>query len=71
MRVSIIIAIYKDLEALQLIIDSLKRQSYTDFEVIVAEDNNSQEVSGYIKSISDLDVLHTTQKDIAIRKSRS
>ena len=44
MRVSIIIAIYKDLEALQLIIDSLKRQSYTNFEVIVAEDNNSKEV---------------------------
>jgi len=71
MRVSIIIAIYKDLEALQLIIDSLKRQPYTDFEVIVAEDNNSQEVSDYIKSISDLDVSHTTQEDIAIRKSRS
>ena len=71
MRVSIIIAIYKDLEALQLIIDSLKRQSYTNFEVIVAEDNSSKEVSDYIKSISDLDVLHTTQEDIAIRKSRS
>ena len=71
MRVSIIIAIYKDIEALQLIIDSLKRQSYTNFEVIVAEDNNSKEVSDYIKSISGIDVLHTTQEDIAIRKSRS
>jgi len=71
MRVSIIIAIYKDLEALQLIIDSLKRQSYTNFEVIVAEDNNSQDISGYIKSITGMDILHTSQEDIAIRKSRS
>ena len=71
MRISIIIAIYKDLEALQLIIDSLKRQSYTNFEVIVAEDNNSKEVADYINSISDIDVRHTTQEDVAIRKSRS
>ena len=71
MRVSIIIAIYKDIEALQLIIDSLKCQSYTNFEVIVAEDNNSKEVSDYIQSISDVDIMHTAQEDIAIRKSRS
>ena len=71
MRTSIIIATYKDIEALRLIIDSLKRQSYTNFEVIVAEDNNSKEVSDYIKSISGLDVLHTSQEDIAIRKPRS
>ena len=35
---SLIIAVYKDVQALGLIIESLKNQSYKNFEVIIAED---------------------------------
>ena len=38
MKVSVIIAVYKDVEALELIIESLKNQTYKNFEVIIAED---------------------------------
>ena len=33
MKVSVIIAVYKDVEALELIIESLKNQIYKNFEV--------------------------------------
>lgn len=71
MRISIIIAIYKDLEALKLIINSLRNQDYQDLEIVVAEDNNNPRISKYIKSIKDLDILHTFQEDDGIRKARS
>lgn len=71
MKVSIIIAVYKDIESLDLIIRALKKQTYINFEVIVAEDNNSSEMKTYIESIKDLDVKHTFQEDNGVRKSRS
>ncbi|WP_294961841.1 glycosyltransferase [Sulfurimonas sp.] len=71
MKVSIIIAVYKDIESLDLIIRALKKQTYKNFEVIVAEDNNSIEMETYIKSVKDLDVKHTFQEDNGVRKSRS
>ena len=71
MKVSVIIAVYKDIESLNLMIEALKMQTYKDFEVIVAEDNNSEEMRKYVESISDLDVKHTSQEDIGVRKSRS
>lgn len=69
--VSIIIAVYKDIEALDLIIQSLKTQSYKNFEVIIAEDNNSAEMRDYISKIGELQVKHTSQDDNGIRKTRS
>lgn len=71
MKVSIIIAVYKDIQALNLIIEALKTQTYKNFEVIVAEDNDSNEMKEYIASIKGLDVKHTFQEDIGVRKSRS
>lgn len=71
MKVSLIVAIYKDLEALDLIIQALRTQTYKNFEVIIAEDNNSQSIKEYIATINDLDIKHTSQEDIGIRKLRS
>ncbi|MDD2357529.1 MAG: glycosyltransferase [Thiovulaceae bacterium] len=71
MKVSVIIAVYKDIESLSLIIEALKTQTYKNFEVIVAEDNDAQEMKDYIASIEGLDVKHTFQEDIGVRKSRS
>lgn len=71
MRVSIIIAVYKDIESLDLMIGALKTQTYKNFEVIVAEDNNSNEMKDYIESIEGLNVKHTFQEDLGVRKSRS
>lgn len=71
MRISIIIAAYKDIETLQLIINSLRNQNHPDLEIIIAEDNNGIEMADYVSSILDLNIIHTTQEDKGIRKARS
>ena len=71
MKASLIIAVYNDLEALGLILDALKTQTYKNFEVIIAEDGNSSEMKEFISKVKDLPLKHTTQDDIGIRKSRS
>jgi len=71
MKVSLIIAVYKDVEALSLIVDSLRNQTYKNFEVVIAEDGHSKAMKEYINTIDDLDVKHTTQEDKGIRKARS
>ncbi|WP_297434447.1 glycosyltransferase [Sulfurimonas sp.] len=71
MKVSIIIAVYKDITALNLIIEALKIQTYKNFEVIVAEDNNSFEMKEYINSVKEIDIKHTFQEDKGVRKSKS
>ncbi|PRM97530.1 glycosyltransferase [Aliarcobacter cryaerophilus] len=71
MKVSVIIAVYKDVEALELIIESLKNQTYKNFEVIIAEDGQDEKMKHFVNSIQGLDIKHTTQEDIGIRKTRS
>jgi len=71
MRVSLIVAVYKDIEALDLIVEALKTQTYKDFEVIIVEDNNSVEMKEYINNIKDLNIVHTFQEDNGIQKMRS
>lgn len=71
MKVSVIIAVYKDIQSLDLILQALKKQTYTNFEVIVAEDNNSPVMANYINSVQGLQILHTSQEDNGVRKSRS
>ena len=57
MKVSVIIAVYKDVEALELIIESLKNQTYKNFEVVIAEDGQDEKMQAFIKSIKDLDIF--------------
>ena len=71
MRVSVIIAVYKDVASLSLIIQSLKRQTYKNFEVIIAEDGENRQMREFVSTINGLDIKHTTQEDIGIRKARS
>lgn len=71
MKASLIIAVYKDVEALNLIVKALKTQTYKNFEVVIAEDGNSKEMREFISSVDGIDIKHTTQDDIGIRKCRS
>lgn len=71
MRISLIVAYYKDIESLKLIINSVRLQNYSNFELIVAEDDNSPDIKEYLSSITDIDILHTTQDDNGIQKARS
>lgn len=40
MKISLIIAYYKNINALDLILKALQKQTFTDFEAIIAEDDN-------------------------------
>lgn len=71
MRISLIAAFYKDIEALQLIISALRTQDYRDFEFIIAEDNDDPAIAAYLTTINDIDIIHTSQKDTGLRKARS
>jgi glycosyltransferase involved in cell wall biosynthesis len=71
MRVSVIIAVYKDIEALSLIIEALKQQTYKNFEVVIAEDGDNAAMRDYVATIKGLDIKHTTQEDSGVRKARS
>ncbi|MFA7091074.1 MAG: glycosyltransferase [Arcobacteraceae bacterium] len=71
MKVSVIIAVYKDVQALELIIESLKQQTYKNFEVIIAEDGQDEHMKAFVNSITSLEVKHTTQEDLGVRKSHS
>jgi len=74
MKVSVIIAVYKDIQALELILRSLSIQTYENFEVVIAEDGNFLKMYHYVKKarlIYSFDILHTTQEDSGVRKSKS
>ncbi len=71
MKVSIIIAVYKNVEALNLIIEALKLQTYKNFETVIVEDCEDSKMKNYIDSIKGLNIVHTTQEDIGLRKARS
>lgn len=71
--VSVIISVYKDTEALDLILRSLSEQSLTPDQIIVSEDGDSTEMATYINQISDRfpHLLHLTQTDEGWRKNRA
>ena len=74
MKVSVIVAVYKDVEALELIFESLSYQTYKNFEVIVAEDGEYNIMKQFIEQSRakyNFDIIHTTQADNGVQKSKS
>ena len=69
-KVSIIISIYQDIEALNCILYSLSNQTEKNFEIIITEDSESNIVNDYITSnpYPDLHIKHLTQNDNGWRK---
>jgi len=65
---SIIITTYKDPQALSLILDSLRLQTHKVFEVVIAEDEQSEALKELLKEYSDLSILHLSQEDLGRRK---
>lgn len=71
MKVSVIVAVYKDIDALDMVVQSLKEQTYKNFELVIAEDAQNKEMKEYIETIKNIEVKHTFQEDMGVRKSRS
>ena len=70
MKITVIISIYKDIEALELIFQSLFTQSYTDFDILVSEDGSSEEVKTFLEKYVENDsIFHISQEDVSWRKN--
>ncbi|MGL4347740.1 MAG: glycosyltransferase [Chitinophagaceae bacterium] len=73
MMVSVIISIYKKLDNLELILLGLERQSFKDFEVIIAEDNYSSNTIAFLEEARKkyfFPIQHVSQEDKGFRKCR-
>jgi GT2 family glycosyltransferase len=73
-KISIIVAFYKRLDTLSLILQALQNQSEKDFEVIIAEDDNNEQALAYINNAMEtlpLSIKHVKQKeDLGFRKNQ-
>ncbi|MDH6355012.1 GT2 family glycosyltransferase [Dysgonomonas sp. PH5-45] len=71
--ISVIVSVYKKLDNLDLILQGLDRQSYKDFEVVVAEDNDAPETISFLDNARKrhaFAIKHVSQEDKGFRKTR-
>lgn len=70
MTTTVIISVYKDIEALELILDSLSTQTYKNFDILISEDCQYQEMADFIQNYkTTLNIKHIFQKDQGWRKN--
>lgn len=74
-KCTIVVSVYKDVENLDLILESLSEQTIIPDEVIISEDGNSQEMLTFISiarnKYKNLKINHLSQEDIGWRKNRA
>ncbi|MDH4943445.1 glycosyltransferase [Sulfurimonas sp. C5] len=68
-KTTIIISVYKNVKALELVLDSILNQSIKIDEIIVSEDGNSDEMRVFIDSLNIPNLIHLTQEDLGWRKN--
>lgn len=72
MKASLIISVYKNTTALKSVLDSLKDQTFKDFEIVISEDGNSPEMKNFLASYPfEQTWQHLTQEDLGWRKNRA
>lgn len=71
MKATIIISVYKNVEALRAIMHSLEQQTEQDFEVIISEDGSDEAMAQFVAQYPSRWALqHITQEDLGWRKNR-
>ena len=71
---SLVIAVYKNISALNLILQSLDNQSFTEFEVIVAEDNDDPKMAAFVEQANShywFPIQHISQPDNGFQKDKA
>jgi GT2 family glycosyltransferase len=72
MKVSLIISVYKDVENLKLVLDTLTLQTYKDYEVIVSEDGEFDGMKQFLANYKHPNTIHHfTQPDVGWRKNQA
>lgn len=72
-KVSLIIAVYKRSDFLELVLMSIERQSFRDVEVIIAEDDQSMEIKDLIRKRKvsfPFPIKHVCHEDKGFRKNK-
>lgn len=73
MNVSLIISTYNRKDALLAVLNSLKKQSESNFEIIIADDGSSDDTKDAItkyREASKLEILHVWQEDDGFRAAQ-
>ncbi|MBU0699939.1 glycosyltransferase [bacterium] len=71
-KITLVISVYNNIDFLDLVLDSLNFQTVKDFEVIVSEDCEKQEMKDFIskkKNILPFPVKHIFHEDVGFRKN--
>ena len=72
MKASLIISVYKNVAALEAVLQSLKRQTEQDVEVIISEDGKDAAMASFIAGYAfPWPMQHLTQADEGWRKERA
>jgi len=72
MKASLIISVYTNTRALQAVLDSLKRQTEQDIELIISEDGQSAAMAEFVRGYNfPWPMQHLTQEDEGWRKERA
>lgn len=72
-KLTLIISVYNKVHELELILTALEHQSFSDFEIIIADDGSGSEIKELVnmkKKKSKLKLSHIWQKDMGFRKNR-
>ena len=69
MLVSVVIPFYRDFRALELVLEGLRRQTYTSFEVVVAEDDRHPNTPAFLRRFDGLKITHVCHEDRGNRKT--
>ncbi len=73
MEISVIIAYYDNPRNLEILLAAFRRQSFKDFEIIIAEDNNDPKTEAFLQSNKDkyfFTIQHVNQEEkIGFRKA--
>ncbi len=71
-KITLVISVYKNIDFLDLVLDSLSVQTFKDFEVILSEDCEEQEIKDLIsrkKNILSFPIKHIFHEDVGFRKN--
>jgi cellulose synthase/poly-beta-1,6-N-acetylglucosamine synthase-like glycosyltransferase len=72
MKTSLIISVYKNVKDLRVVLEALKFQTFKDYEIIISEDGESEEMRTFVKQYSHGNpIRHLTQPDVGWRKNQA
>lgn len=71
LKVTLIIAVYKNIEALKILFNALRKQTRLPDEIIIAEDGEFDGMQQLIEAENIPNLIHLTQEDSGWRKARS